>query len=139
MSLNAVRTMQIVLSITLGASCTQGSTQQEGVAKAQEKETSSPAKKATPKPEDPKPVESALPNLQLPAESVFQPDHRLSASAAIYEEGPQQARPPDGELKPGTEVQVIREEGSYVRIRLEDGREVSIAKDALAPFEGKTP
>src|SRR5262245_32496868 len=45
--------------------------------------------------------------------------HVVLAETPYYKTGLQQGRPPDGKLKAGTRVAVVREDGSYTLIRSE--------------------
>src|SRR5688572_19444150 len=45
--------------------------------------------------------------------------HSIVEETAYYTDGPQQGRPPDGLLKVGTKIKLIRESGSYNLVRTE--------------------
>ena len=47
----------------------------------------------------------------------------IGSMTAYYTGGPQQGRPPDGQLWPGTPVRVLQDAGSYSLIRTADGIE----------------
>jgi uncharacterized protein YgiM (DUF1202 family) len=68
-----------------------------------------------------------------PATEVF--THELAAETTWYRDGPQQSRPPDGQLPAGTRVRVVEEAGSYVRIAAENGVTGFVAADALKKLE----
>ncbi len=57
--------------------------------------------------------------------------HRVLAAEPSYRVGVQQGSPPDGTLVVGTLVEVIADEGSAVRLRFEDGSEVSASRSAV--------
>ena len=57
--------------------------------------------------------------------------HVLKTDVVYYLGGPQQGAPPDGTLQAGTRVTLVRDEGSYSRVRTADGVECSIEKGAL--------
>jgi hypothetical protein len=57
--------------------------------------------------------------------------HVITTDTAYYTIGPQQARPPDGTLKAGTKVRVVREAGSYCQVETEDGVVGFVAVDAV--------
>jgi hypothetical protein len=57
--------------------------------------------------------------------------HLIHADTDYYTTGPQQGRPPDGQLPAGTKVNVVREAGSYTLVRTEAGVEAYVASDAL--------
>lgn len=56
-----------------------------------------------------------------PTEGTSDFTHIITTDTVYYEIGPQQAQPPDGTLKAGTKVNVVREAGSYCRVESEDG------------------
>jgi hypothetical protein len=119
--------LSIVLAITTGIACSTGSKQKEGEVVAPKPQDPTPVKAAKPK------IESKeLPKIILPPKPLFRPSHRVSAAAEMYIEGPQQARPPDGIIPADTEIQLVRDEGSYVRVRLKEGQEVSISRSVLS-------
>jgi hypothetical protein len=62
-----------------------------------------------------------------PAETRY----RIGTSFAnYYESSPAQGRPPDGEIPPGTIVELVEKGGSYARVRW-DGKTAWVAMDAL--------
>lgn len=67
-----------------------------------------------------------------------EPTHRVVAETVYYTTGPQQARAPDGKLKLGTQVTVLRKAGSYSQVRTADGLVAYVASDALKAVEAPT-
>jgi hypothetical protein len=61
--------------------------------------------------------------------------HTISVETEYYLGGPQQAQPPDGTFKAGTEVRLLAEGGSYCLVESEDGVVAWVAADALKPVE----
>lgn len=57
----------------------------------------------------------------------------IGSMTAYYTGGPQQGRPPDGQLWPGTPVKVLQDAGSYSLIRTADGIEAYVATAAIGP------
>ncbi len=57
--------------------------------------------------------------------------HIISHTTEYYLSGPQQSRPPDGQLPSGTKVEVAGEAGSYTIIRTEDNISAYVAADIL--------
>ena len=66
---------------------------------------------------------------------IFRPTHLLQVETVYYTSGPQQGRPADGKLSPGTPVRVIRKEGSYTLVESEKGVVGYVAHSALRPVE----
>ncbi len=62
--------------------------------------------------------------------------HTIVSTVEYYNDGPQQARPPDGKFEIGTRVNLIENAGSYSRVRSEDGIETFVATDALKKLDG---
>jgi len=116
----------IVFVVTAGIACSTGSKQKESEVAPAKSKDALPAEAPVPKIK-----EKIAPKIVLPRRPPFKPSHSLSAAAEMYVEGPQQARPSDGIIPADTEVQLVRDEGSYVRVRLEDGKEVSISRTVL--------
>ena len=54
--------------------------------------------------------------------------------AHYYLGGPQQARPPEGQFKPGTRVKLVRKNGSYSVVQSEIGITAHVATAALKPI-----
>ena len=57
--------------------------------------------------------------------------HTVTKKSSFYSTSPQQGRPPDGEIEPGTEVELLEEQGSYSLVRLEDGSAVYVESSSL--------
>jgi hypothetical protein len=74
-----------------------------------------------------------------PAGEVTAPTHRVAFEAAYYLEGPQQDRPPDGMLAPGTTVWRLKEAGSYDLVRTQEDVVAWVAAAALEPLEAVPP
>ncbi len=55
----------------------------------------------------------------------------IGSFTAYYTGGPQQGRPPDGQLEPGTRVKVLENAGSYALIRTADGIEAYVSTAAI--------
>jgi hypothetical protein len=73
---------------------------------------------------------AGTPASEQQAEPAF--THVIATDTAYYLTGPQQASPPDGTFKAGTKVWLLREAGSYVRVRAENGTEAYVSRDSLA-------
>jgi hypothetical protein len=67
-----------------------------------------------------------------PADSF---SHVITTEVEYYTTGPQQGRPPDGKFPAGTKVTIVREAGSYILVRSEDGVEAYVASDAIKETE----
>tara|TARA_Y100001934_G_C12104135_1_gene655374 strand:- start:24 stop:296 length:273 start_codon:yes stop_codon:yes gene_type:complete len=63
------------------------------------------------------------------------PTHVVVQDTQYYSSGPQQARPPDGTLKAGTQVILEQETGSYVVVQTVDGIMGYIPISAIKPIE----
>lgn len=61
--------------------------------------------------------------------------HVVAREAEYYVNGPQQGRPPDGTLPEGTRVNVVRDSGSYLVVRSEEGVEAYVAANAVEPLD----
>ena len=61
--------------------------------------------------------------------------HTIKLPVEYYTGGPQQSRPPDGELAAGVKARILEESGSYTLIRTETGIEAYVSSDALQPVE----
>ena len=71
-------------------------------------------------------------------ESPLKPhSHVIAADTAYYTTGPQQGRPPDGTFKAGTQVNVLKNAGSYTLVRSADGIEAYVAEDVLKAADGQ--
>ena len=57
--------------------------------------------------------------------------HVVTTETAYYETSPAQKRAADGTLPVGTEVRIVREAGSYVKVATEEGLTAFIAADAI--------
>ena len=55
----------------------------------------------------------------------------ISEKTPFYETGPQQGRPPDGMLKAGERVGLVKKDSSYPQIELENGKVVYVATESL--------
>ena len=58
---------------------------------------------------------------------------QIGTATPYYTGGPQQGRPPEGQLWPGTPVKVLQDAGSYSLIRTADGIEAYIETAAIGP------
>ncbi len=58
---------------------------------------------------------------------------QIGTTTPYYTGGPQQGRPPEGQLWPGTPVKVLQDAGSYSLIRTADGIEAYIETAAIGP------
>jgi len=70
-----------------------------------------------------------------PSKTTEQFTHVITADTVYYTTGPQQARPPDGTLKAGTKVRVVRDAGSYCRVETEDGVVGYVGTDEVTGVE----
>jgi len=61
--------------------------------------------------------------------------HVIAAEVEYYTTGPQQGRPPDGKFPAGTKVNIVREAGSYILVRSQDGVEAYVSGDAIKETE----
>ncbi len=57
--------------------------------------------------------------------------YEITAEVEYYTTGPQQGRPPDGTLPPGTKVDILRRTGSYSLVKSADGIEGYVSSDAV--------
>lgn len=73
------------------------------------------------------------------AERTFQPTHVVTSGTEYYSSGPQQGRPADGRFKKGTNVERLKDGGSYVQVRSENGLTAWIAADTLTPLRSREP
>ena len=55
----------------------------------------------------------------------------IATDTLFYRDGPQQARPADGQFDAGTAVDLIQQAGSYSLVRAADGREGYVSTDAV--------
>jgi serpin B len=62
--------------------------------------------------------------------------HVLATEAEYYTTGPQQGRPPEGRFPAGTEVELIREAGSYSLVQSADGIRAYVATGSLQVLTG---
>jgi hypothetical protein len=71
----------------------------------------------------------------VPAAAPAQPEpRRLVTTVALnYRAGPGVTAQRLGTLVPGTEVEVLRQDGAWTEVRLSDGRQVFVANQYLAP------
>ncbi len=62
--------------------------------------------------------------------------HTIAGLGGVYYYlgGPQQARPPEGQFKPGTRVTLVRKNGSYSVVKSETGITAHVATAALKPI-----
>ena len=72
---------------------------------------------------------------QPPAATTF--THTITIDTEYYTDGPQQARPPDGTMRAGTNVTLVEEAGSYCRVKSEEGIEGYVATGSLKAAGGK--
>ena len=93
---------------------------------------------ATDPEQDPQPAATSE-EQQAPssAETTTEFTHRITIDTEFYTGGPQQARPPDGTMKAGTKVILIREAGSYCQVQSEDGVEAYVTTGSLEPIAPK--
>ncbi|MBC8324727.1 MAG: DUF1579 domain-containing protein [Verrucomicrobia subdivision 3 bacterium] len=56
------------------------------------------------------------------------------SGAHYYLGGPQQARPPEGQFKPGTRIKLVRKNGSYSIVQSETGITAHVSNTALKPI-----
>ena len=86
-------------------------------------------------PADPEPaddvVPAARPNMPVAPHARERFDHVIATGTEYYMGGPQQARPPDGTLEPGTPVRVADKAGSYWLIETAGGISAYVAADAV--------
>ena len=57
--------------------------------------------------------------------------HVVMHDEPYYLTGPQQGRPPDGNLVAGTHVRILEDGGSYARVETEDGLTAWVSKSAI--------
>lgn len=57
--------------------------------------------------------------------------HVITADTEYYTSGPQQGRPPDGNLPAGTKVELLREAAAYSQVRTQDGLVAYVATGVL--------
>lgn len=78
------------------------------------------------------PEDSIVPNENLITPPPNQFTHKLTRRVAFYFTGPQQGRPPDGELAEGTSVVLlVHDGGNYCRVADETGLYVLVEYDSL--------
>lgn len=68
---------------------------------------------------------------------VFVATHKVSAETALYVDGPQQGRPPDGTVRAGRLVHRIETSGSYTHIQMQNDQRGWISSDALEPLASR--
>jgi len=68
-----------------------------------------------------------------PPTKVAGPTHVITTETAYYTTSPAQARPPDGTLRPGTKVSLLRRAGTYVQVRTDTGIRAYVAAGAIKP------
>jgi len=78
-------------------------------------------------------VQAAAP----PGPSEF--THLIGTRTAYYTTGPQQGRPPDGELAVGTKVKLVRSAGSYTLVQAENGVSAYVSSNALKKIGEEHP
>ncbi len=77
-------------------------------------------------------VTSRDPQLKtVPESDPFTASHVLLREEAWYADGPHQSRPPDGVLKVGTRVRLLRNNGSYSVVELSNGRTAYVTTGSL--------
>lgn len=57
--------------------------------------------------------------------------HTLKTTVEYYATGPQQGRPPDGQMAAGTKVRLVEAAGSYSLVEAATGKKGYVASDAL--------
>ena len=67
------------------------------------------------------------------AKSTGEFTHTITTQTEYYTTGPQQGRPPDGKLAADTEVNIVRQAGSYTLVETADGVQAYVASDAVKP------
>lgn len=67
----------------------------------------------------------------------FVPTHVIAAETAYYTTGPQQGRPPDGKLKTGTRLRVVKLAGSYVQVKTDTDLVAFVIADSLVKVLSK--
>ena len=86
-------------------------------------------------PSDPEPVDdsvqAARPKVPAGPNARERFDHVIATGTEYYTGGPQQARPPDGRLEPGTSVRVADKAGSYLLVETAGGISGYVAADAV--------
>jgi hypothetical protein len=63
----------------------------------------------------------------------FVATHVIRNATSYYLQGPQQATPPDGTLTVGTEIRLVKRQGSYVIIETNTGLSAHVSAAAIAP------
>jgi hypothetical protein len=71
---------------------------------------------------------------QNPGDSAQKMSHVITADTPYYLNGPQQARPPDGTLRAGTQITIVESQGSYSVVRTKDGMKAHVASDSFKPL-----
>lgn len=61
--------------------------------------------------------------------------HVITRDTTYYLQGPQQAMPPQGTFKAGTQVNIIQSMGSYTRVKSENGIEAAVSTDSLRKIQ----
>jgi len=61
--------------------------------------------------------------------------HVVTVDTHYYLSGPQQGRPPEGQLKTGTKIVILNDSGSYVLIKSEGGVEAYISKGSFKKIQ----
>ena len=76
---------------------------------------------------------------EAPKEQVRRGTHQLRLASDYYLGGPQQGRPPEGQLPAGTQVSLIETEGSYSIVEVygvgEGSFQAWVSSDSLAKVE----
>jgi hypothetical protein len=86
----------------------------------------------------PNEAEEQASSAKAPAAAAAEYPYEITTIAAYYTGGPQQGRPPDGELLKGTRVKVLENAGSYSVVRSEDGIEAYVSTGAISQNPEKT-
>ena len=73
----------------------------------------------------------------LGSDQQFVPTHVITAESPYYLTGPQQGRPPEGKLKTGTRVKLVKTAGSYSQVKTDAGIVAFVASDSLTKVLSK--
>jgi hypothetical protein len=69
-----------------------------------------------------------------PADGGEKMTHVMTTDTPYYLSGPQQAHPPDGTLKAGTQIIVVESQGSYSLVRTKDGVKGHVDNNSFKPL-----
>jgi hypothetical protein len=69
-----------------------------------------------------------------PAAAAAAPVYVLATGTVYYGGDPQHGHKPDGTLRRGTKVSLVRRAGNYTVVRIEDGGEAYVATHLLEPL-----